>query len=104
MADRSQLSEYMVDIDLHDADSADFIRLIPSQRAIVNALMYEGKIVSYCVSMDRSKLWMIVIAKDEDQVMEYLSRFPLIDYMDCEIAPLLFSNSAHQTFSHISLN
>lgn len=104
MDNMADMAEFMVDIDLHDANSDAFMRLIPSQRAVVNELMYEGKITSYCVSLDRSKLWMVVIARDEDQVMEYLAKFPLIQFMDCEIAPLLFSNSAQQTFSHISLN
>jgi len=99
-----EATEFMVDIDLHDADSDGFMRLIPRQRAVVNHMMYEGKIVNYCVSMDRSKLWMVVIARDEDQVLEYLAKFPLIQYMDCEIEPLLFSNSATQTYTHISLN
>jgi muconolactone delta-isomerase len=99
-----QMAEFMVDIDLHDAHSDEFMRLIPSQRTVVNDLMFEGKITNYCVSMDRSKLWMVVVAKDEEEVMEFLAKFPLIKFMDCEIQPLLFSNSAQQTFSHISLN
>ncbi|HMU70171.1 MAG TPA: muconolactone Delta-isomerase family protein [Chitinophagales bacterium] len=98
------MAEFMVDIDMHEAHSEAFMRLIPSQRAVVNDLMYEGKITSYCVSMDRKKLWMVAVARDEDEVMEFLAKFPLIKFMDCEIQPLLFSNSAQQTFSHISLN
>lgn len=104
MANSPEMTEFMVDINLHDAHTDAFMQLIPRQRAVVNSLMYEGKIVQYAVSLDRSKLWMIVIARDEEQVLEYLSSFPLIHFMDCEIAPLLFTNSAQQTFSHISLN
>lgn len=94
----------MVDVNLRGAHSDDFLRLIPSQRTVVNDLMFEGKITSYCVSMDRSKLWITMVGRSEEEIMELLSTFPLIAYMDCEISPLLFYNSALRSFSHISLN
>lgn len=98
------MPEFMVDVNLHDVHSDGFLKLIPSQRSIVNDMMFEGKITSYCVSVDRSKLWITMVAKNEEDVIEQLTKFPLISYMDCEIAPLLFYNSSYQTFSHISLN
>jgi len=98
------MTEFLIDINLRDAHSEEFMRLIPKQRTIVNDLMFEGKIVSYCVSLDRAKVWIMMIARNEDDVMDMLSRFPLIDYMDCEIHELLFHNTAQQTFSQISLN
>ncbi|MFI5171436.1 MAG: muconolactone Delta-isomerase family protein [Chitinophagales bacterium] len=98
------MPEFMVDVNLHSAHSDEFLKLIPSQRSVVNDMMFEGKITSYCVSMDRSKLWLVIVAKNEEDVMDLLSKFPLIQFMDCEITPLLFYNSAQQTFSHISLN
>ncbi|MEZ5013075.1 MAG: muconolactone Delta-isomerase family protein [Chitinophagales bacterium] len=98
------MAEFMIDVDLHNAHHEDFLRLIPSQRAIVNDLMFEGKITSYCVNMDRSKLWMTMVAKDEDEIMQMLARFPLIEFMDCTIEELLFYNSSYKSFSHISLN
>ncbi|HRF77368.1 MAG TPA: muconolactone Delta-isomerase family protein [Chitinophagales bacterium] len=98
------MPEFMVDVNLHDVNSDEFLKLIPSQRAIVNDLLFEGKITSYCVSVDRSKLWITMVANDEEDIIEQLAKFPLINFMDCEIAPLLFYNSSYQTFSHISLN
>lgn len=98
------MPEFMVDINLHSPHSDEFLKLIPSQRSVVNEMMFEGKITSYCVSVDRSKLWITIVAKDEEDVIEQLSKFPLINFMDCEIAPLLFYNSTYQTFSQISLN
>lgn len=102
--EEQMMSEFMVDVNLRGVHSDDFLRLIPGQRNVVNELMLEGKITSYCVSMDRSKLWMTMVGKDEEEIMEVLSRFPLIKFMDCEISPLLFYNNAFRAFSHISLN
>lgn len=98
------MAEFMIDINLRDFHSDEFMRLIPNQRSVVNDLMFEGKIVSYCLSMNRSKLWINMVAKDEEDVLDVLAKFPLIDFMDCEISELLFHNSSQQTFSHISLN
>lgn len=98
------MPEFMIDVNLHDVNTDEFLQLIPSQRTIVNDMMFEGKISSYCVSADRSKLWITMVAKNEEEIIDYLAKFPLIDFMDCEISALLFYNSAFQTFSHISLN
>ena len=94
----------MVDIDLRDAHTDEFMKLVPSQRSMVNNLMFDGKINSYCVSLDRSKVWIMMVATDEDAVIDILSKFPLIQFMDCEISELLFFNSAQHNFAHISLN
>lgn len=104
MDNLSGMPEFMVDVNLHSPHSDEFLKLIPSQRTVVNDMMFEGKITSYCVSVDRSKLWITIVARDEEDVLEQLSKFPLIHFMDCEIAPLLFYNSTYQTFSQISLN
>lgn len=98
------MSEFMIVVKLHDAHSDEFLRLIPSQRTVVNDLMFEGKISSYCLSADRTLLWITMIAKNEEEVIKQLAKFPMINFMDCEIEPLMFYNSAYQTFSHISLN
>ena len=98
------MAEFMVDVNLHGAHSDEFLKLIPSQRSVVNDMMFEGKIISYGVSMDRSKLWITMVGKNEEEILDQLSKFPLIDFMDCEVSPLLFHNSAQQIFSHISLN
>lgn len=98
------MPQYMVDIQLRDAHTEAFAQLIPEQRTIVNDLMFDGKITNYCVSLDRSKVWILMVADDEEVVLDILSKFPLIEFMDCEISELLFYNSAQQHFSHISLN
>ena len=98
------MNEFMDDVNLHGAHSDEFLKLIPSQRLIVNDLMFEGKITSYCVNMDRSKLWITMIGKNENEILDLLAKFPLINFMDCEVSALLFHNSAQQVYSHISLN
>jgi muconolactone delta-isomerase len=96
--------EFMIESILHDAHSEAFMQLIPSQRAMVNELMFEGKILNYSVNLDRKKLWIVMAAENEEHVMEILSKFPLIGFMEVEVQPLLFHNSPQRNFAHISLN
>ena len=64
------MNQYMIDIDLPSTPTEEFIELIPSQRAHVNTLMAESKIVSYSLSMDRSRLWVIVNAETSEAARE----------------------------------
>ncbi|MBC8048170.1 MAG: hypothetical protein H7Y00_15330 [Fimbriimonadaceae bacterium] len=98
------MAEFVIDCNLHNPHSDAFMQLIPSQRAVVNDMMFEGKIINYSVSMDRKKLWMVMQADSEEDVIDLLSKFPLIQFMDCEIFPLLFHNSPQRSFAQISLN
>lgn len=98
------MPEFIIDCNLHNPHSEAFMQLIPSQRAVVNDLMFEGKILNYSVSIDRKKLWMVVNAESEEAVIDMLSKFPLIQFMDVEVHPLLFHNSPQRSFAQISLN
>lgn len=98
------MKQYMVDIDLPKEVSEEFISLIPTQREQVNKLMAEGKINSYTLSMDRSRLWIILTAKTDSDVFKLLATFPLRRYMDAKIYELAFHNTITAQFPQISLN
>lgn len=95
---------FFVDIDLVDSFSTPFIQTIPAQRDIVNKLMDEGIIVSYSLSVERDKLWIVMEAKTEQDVLDILAKFPLIKYMKPEIFELAFHDNIHSGFPHLSLN
>ncbi len=98
------MSTFFVDIELKKAFSIEFINLIPAQRKLVNQLMDEGVIVNYALSMDRSKLWLTIEAKGEQEVMDVLSQFPLIKFMLPEITELAYFDSIHSGFPQLSMN
>ena len=76
------MKEYMINIKLPQQLKENFVALIPKQRAQVNKLMEEGKIIQYALAADRSMLWVTMIAKSEREVMDILSTLPLIHYMN----------------------
>ena len=83
----------MVEFELPEVLSEEFIRLIPSQRNFVNHLLAEGKIRSYSLSLDRSRLWAIFAAETEFEVLEMIAQFPLNVYMIPHVQELAFHNA-----------
>ena len=97
------MSQFMVEFALEEF-TEEFIRKVPLQRQKVNELMEEGKILAYSLASDRSKLWCVVKAKDEFEVMGIVSDFPLIDYMTPNISELMFNNIVALRIPLMSLN
>ena len=100
----SMMYEFMVDIDLPVPFNNEFISLIPEQREIINKLMSERVITSYAVSIEDGKLWTTIFAASDEAVVEILSAFPIISYVDYSISKLAFHNNVGFTAPQFSLN
>lgn len=96
--------EYMAEIDLPSQFTDDFLKLIPRQRAMVNNLMNEGAITSYAVSLEDAKLWMTVVAENEQAVAKMIEEFPIAQYISYKISKLTFHNSLSMKLPSFSLN
>lgn len=90
------MNVYMVEFELPEDMPEDFIRRIPEQRDRINYLLAEGKIKSYSLALDRSLLWVVMVADDERDVYQNIETFPLIEYLQPIISPLAFHNSREQ--------
>jgi muconolactone delta-isomerase len=98
------MTQYMVDIKLPNLVTQEFISLIPAQRARINTLFEDGKILSYTLAHTRTQLWVVMQAKDEREVEAILEEFPLIKYMQFTIHELSFHNMVSSGMPLISLN
>jgi muconolactone delta-isomerase len=98
------MNEYMIDIELPPVLDQEFIALIPAQRARINELMSRGVVSSYTLSLDRTKLWVVMKATSEAQVNQVFESFPLYDYMQGAIIPLMFHQSLNVTLPQLSMN
>ncbi len=94
----------MVEIQLPGTMTDDFARRVPAQRQMVNDLMEQGKLTSYALTTDRTKLWCVFKAESEIEVMNLMSEFPLIDYMTPTISELMFNNVVALRLPLFSLN
>lgn len=99
----SQANQYMVDCTLPHQLSDAFISLIPRQRAVVNRLLSEGRILNYALALENSKLWFVCAAESEAELMELISHLPLMSHMQqvrvSELAVYSSANAFAPAFS-----
>jgi muconolactone delta-isomerase len=98
------MSQYMVEIQLPATMTEEYTEKIPAQRKKINELMEQGRLMSYALSEDRIKLWCVVRAESEFEVMSLISEFPLIDFMEPTICKLMFNNVVALRLPMFSLN
>ncbi|MBX7181098.1 MAG: hypothetical protein K1X82_03210 [Bacteroidia bacterium] len=98
------MNHFYIEITLPDYFSEDFIRKIPQQREVVDDWMQKGIILNYALAYDRSKLWIAMLADSEQEVMDVLATFPLVDYMKPDIFKLAFYQGVAPGIPSFSLN
>jgi len=97
------MNEYMADINLPKL-SKELIALIPRQICIINRLMQSGKLSTYTLSMDRTKLWVMIRADNENEAINVLRTFPFYPYIDFYIYKLALNNIIPSLAPRLSLN
>lgn len=98
------MSAYMFQMELPGI-SDEIAARIPEHRDHINRLFIDGRLISYSVSMARTLIWCIIKAKDEQEALEIVSKFPLHPYFtDIMCHPLLFHNTQPAALPDISLN
>ncbi|MBK8565630.1 MAG: hypothetical protein IPN76_20360 [Saprospiraceae bacterium] len=100
----TQEYQFMVDFTLPKVLSEDFLRQIPHQRAKVNKLFRDGKLVNYALSLDNSKIWATINANSELDVLELVSQLPLTRFMQYKINLLTFYTGANSDAPVFSMN
>lgn len=98
------MAQFMVSSNLPESMDNNFVSLIPDQRVYIDTLIAKGIILSYSLSVDRTKLWVVFSCQNEKEVAKYLNRFPIAEYLEYEILELMFHNSTEMIFPAISLN
>lgn len=93
----------MVELDLPDHFSEEFMSLIPNHRMVVQSMLAKGMLKSYALSMDRSRIWAIFVAESEFDVLEMIARMPLGPYLTPTVSELMFFNSPDMVM-HFSMN
>ena len=100
----SQENQFMVDFTLPSPMSEEFLRLIPLQRSKVSQFFREGRLVNYALSIDKSKMWAVVSANNEDEVLEFLEKLPLTRFMRYKVSLLTFYNAVNSETPAFSMN
>jgi hypothetical protein len=95
---------YLVHLTLPEVFSTKFMALIPRQRSLINQLLEKNVIRSYSLDMERHNVWAFIDAKSEKEVMDILSRFPIIKEVKTTIHELAFYDSAPVGLPELIMN
>ena len=85
----------MVEFDVPMTITDDFLDLIPDQREAIDNLFSSGKLLSYTVANDRSRVWAVMIAESESELITIIDELPMTPYMDYDYSELMFYNTVH---------
>lgn len=94
----------MVHIKLPEVFTFEFYELIPKQRELVNNLLEQHKVLSYSLDMQRKQVWAIFEVGDQQELLDILRTFPIIEEVEVEIHELAFHNSAPVDLPDVILN
>ena len=94
----------MVEVRLPMEPPQEFFALIPAQRAMVIELLTKRKFLSYTLSADRSKVWIVMVALSEPEAKELLEQQPMDKYFNYTFTELMFHDMAGAMFPAVSLN
>jgi hypothetical protein len=90
------MSYFMIEISLPETLTPDFMELIPLQRRFIDKMMKKGVIMSYSLSFDRSRLWIIVLSNSINEVKNLVGSFPIFCFIKFRINNLLFHEVNNQ--------
>jgi hypothetical protein len=94
----------MVETRVPPEPNTEFFSLIPMQQRKIAELMAQKKILSYTLSIDRLKLWIIMNAESESDARQTLAEQPMDKYFDYHFHELMFHEMANTVFPAVSLN
>jgi len=95
---------FLVHLKLPDVFSAEFYDLIPKQRMLINSLMEKQIVMSYSLDMERKNVWAFFQTKDEADLMDVLSSFPIIKKVKVDIHELAFYDVAPINLPDLIMN
>ena len=97
------MNKYFVTFQLREFDEY-FWQLIPEHRELINDLLIREVIEIYGVNLDRNKGWLVINAKDEDEVANIIETFPIRDYFSYYIEQLFIFDNALGLMPKMVLN
>jgi hypothetical protein len=98
------MAQFMIEVSIPAEPNAEFISLIRAQRAHIDKLLEQGTVMGYSLSLDRSRLWITLTARNELEALTILKTFPLYEFFELSVHALMFHNSSVRSLLKVSLN
>lgn len=96
MSDTGGNTRFMVEFILPHDFTREMADTIPEQRVVVDRHFYNGKILSYTLASDRSKLWSLFVCNSEAELINLIESLPMTRFFDYNYSQILF----HEMVSH----
>ncbi|MGB4959512.1 MAG: hypothetical protein WBO36_08550 [Saprospiraceae bacterium] len=103
MSENSGNIRYMVEFIIPDDFTREMAEAIPAQRTKVDTYFYTGKLLSYTLSSDRTKLWAIFVCQSEAELVTLIDKLPMTIFFDYNYHEVLFHEMVTR-FPSFSLN
>ncbi len=98
-----KIKMYMVEFDIPETNQEDWFDLIPLQRSKVSNYLTAGVILNYVLNSDRTKLWLVCVAENENTLQHLVESLPLTAYFYYNYHELMLYDSV-STFASFSMN
>ena len=90
MSEERDVTRYMVEFRLPNHLTKEMLAMIPEQREAIMQNLFSGKILSYTLSKDRKRLWVIFSCASEPELIKMIERLPMTPYFDYDYYELMF--------------
>jgi len=85
----------MITFDIDSPFTEEMLDLIPDQKNAMDELFASGNLLSYTVSVDRTQMWAIMLAEEENELLAAIDDFPMFPFMDFDYHEIMFHNTVH---------
>jgi hypothetical protein len=91
-------------VTVHFEMNDEFMTLVPPHRIYINNLINKAVIDYYAVSLETQRSWIIINAKNKEEVTDILSKSPLFKYWTIEIDELFVFDGQNYRLPKVELN
>ena len=95
---------FMVEIVLPYYKDEEFMALIPRQRDQIGTLLQTGIITSFSLNQERTKIWLVMAAQNEDAAQKVIEQLAMFKFMEIELQSLLAFDRAAFSLPPLVMN
>lgn len=87
------IQQYMVEFVIPTPTPDYLYELVPEQQEAVHKLFGAGRLLTYTLSINRGKLWAVFLAGSESELLSYIDKMPITQYVEYQYSELMFHQS-----------
>ncbi len=97
-------STFLVHVTLPEVFTPRLVALIPKQRSMINDLLERRIVLNYSLDMNRHNLWVFIEARSENEVLDIVTAFPIINEVQFKVHELAFYDTTPVGLPELIMN